>query len=92
MTATTIPAIIGSIVVAVIALVGTLAGSYMANNKTQALLNYRMDAIEKKVDKSSDSTEELKEDVTILKRDMKTAFNQIGEIREDVRDIKKKEN
>ena len=80
---------ITEVLIAVLALVGTIAGSYMANNKTQALLNYRMDEMEKKVDKQGAENATVKEDVTILKRDMKTAFNRIDEIRADVKEIKK---
>lgn len=77
------------VIIALLALIGTIAGSYMANNKTQALLNYRMDEMEKKIDKEETKTETVKEDVTILKRDVKTAFNRIDEIRSEVKEIKK---
>ena len=40
-----------AIVVAVIAFVGTMGGSYMSNRKSQALIAYRLEQLEKKVDK-----------------------------------------
>jgi hypothetical protein len=40
-----------TIVVAILSLVGTLAGSYISGNKTVALLEFRLSALEKKVDK-----------------------------------------
>ena len=42
---------IGEIIVAAIALVGTLGGSYMANKKTTALIAYRLEQLEDKVNK-----------------------------------------
>lgn len=38
-----------SIIVAALALVGTLAGTYFANRKSAALIAYRLEALEKKV-------------------------------------------
>lgn len=38
------------IIVGVLALVGTLAGAYLANRKSTALIAYRMEQLEKKVD------------------------------------------
>lgn len=40
-----------AIVVAVIAFVGTMGGSYISNRKSQALIAYRLEQLEKKVDK-----------------------------------------
>lgn len=39
-----------AIVVAVIAFVGTMGGSYISNRKSQALIAYRLEQLEKKVD------------------------------------------
>jgi hypothetical protein len=39
-----------SIGVAIIALVGTLTGSYFSNRKSQILIAYRLEQLEKKVD------------------------------------------
>lgn len=38
-----------SIIVAALALAGTLAGSYFANRKSTALIAYRLEALEKRV-------------------------------------------
>lgn len=40
-----------TIVVALLSLAGTLAGAYFANKKTAALVSYRLEQLEKKVDK-----------------------------------------
>ena len=79
----------GEIIVAVLALIGTIIGATVTGDKIKALLNYRMDELEKKFDKESAKMETVKEDVTVLKRDVKTAFNRIDEIRSDVKELHK---
>jgi hypothetical protein len=39
------------VIVAVISLIGTVSGSYLAQRKTTALISYRLEQLEKKVDK-----------------------------------------
>lgn len=39
------------IIIAVLSMVGTLAGAYLANRKSSALIAYRLDKLEEKVDK-----------------------------------------
>lgn len=38
-----------NIIVAVLALIGTLAGAYLANRKSSALIAYRLEELEKRV-------------------------------------------
>ena len=73
----------GEIIVAVLALIGTLAGSILASNKTQALIGYRLDQLEIKVEKHN----QVIERTAILERDLKTAFNKIDELKTDVREL-----
>ena len=59
---------ISAIIVAVLSLIGTLAGSYLTGNKTIALLEYRLKALEEKVDKHNhviERTYELEKHVSI---------------------------
>ena len=66
--------IIAEIVVAALALVGTLAGSYWSNRKSAALMEYRLQELEKKVDKHNqviERTFRLEEDVALLKAEDK---------------------
>lgn len=42
---------LSSVIVGVLALLGTLCGSYMSNRRSTALLNYRLEQLEKKVDR-----------------------------------------
>lgn len=74
---------IGEIIVAVLALIGTLVGSILASNKTQALIGYRLDQLEIKVEKHN----QVIERTAILERDLKTAFNKIDELKTDVREL-----
>lgn len=46
-----------TIIVAVLALIGTLAGAYMANRKSSALIAYRLEQLEEKVNKHNNVIE-----------------------------------
>ena len=48
-----------SIIVGVLALAGTLIGSMMSNNKTQALVTYRIQQLEDKVNKHNNLVERM---------------------------------
>ena len=67
-----------TIVVAAISLLGTLAGSYFANSKTNALLSYRLEQLERKVEKHNSVVERTFQ----LENNVQTAFSRIDEIRE----------
>ena len=58
-----------SIVVALITAVGALIGTYIANRKAAALMEYRLEQLEKKVDKHNNLVERMyhiEERVTVL--------------------------
>ena len=69
-----------TIVVAILALVGTLAGSWMTSQKTQ----WRLDQLEKKQDKHN----EIVERFAILEHDETTQWKRIDELREDMEKLK----
>ena len=69
-----------TVIVAVISLLGTLAGSYFANSKTTALLSYRMEQLEKKVEKHNQVVERTYK----IEKDLNTAFIRIDELKEDI--------
>ena len=52
---------IESIIVAVLSLMGTLTGTYMANRKSSALIAYRLEQLEKKVDLHNNAIERVYE-------------------------------
>lgn len=68
-----------TIIVAAISLIGTLVGSYFANSKTTALLSYRLEQLEKKVEKHNQVVERTYK----LEKDLSTAFIRIDELKED---------
>lgn len=72
-----------TIVVAALALIGTLAGSYMANNKATALITYRMDQLEKKVEKHNSVVERTYK----LEKDVEKAFVIIGEMHDEMQKL-----
>ena len=50
---------LASILTAVLGLTGTLTGSFLAHRKSTALLTYRMEQLEKKVDKHNNLVERV---------------------------------
>ena len=79
---TAVATVIGSLISGLVALVV----ASIQHNKTSALMAYRLDQLEKKMDKHN----QVIERVTILERDNKTAFNRIDELRADIKDVEDK--
>ena len=48
-----------TIIVAIISLIGTLAGSYYSQRRSSALIAYRLEQLEKKVDKHNHLVERM---------------------------------
>ena len=48
-----------SIIVAILALLGTLAGSFFSHRKTTALISYRLEQLERKVDLHNNAVERI---------------------------------
>lgn len=74
---------IGEIIVAAIALVGTLGGSYMANKKTTALIAYRLEQLENKVNKHNqviERTYRLEERVAVDEEKLQVANHRIEDL------------
>ena len=74
-----------TIIVAVLSMMGTLAGSFFSNNKTTALITYRIQQLEEKVNKHNNLVERM----AIVERDLKTAYNKIDDLKEDVHELHK---
>ena len=68
-----------SIAVAILALIGTACGSLAGVKQANKVVELRLDTLEKKVDKHN----HLVERITVVERDLKTAFRYIDDIRED---------
>ena len=79
-----------AIVVAALGLVGTLAGSYLANRKSTALVIYRLEQLEQKVSKHNNLVERtyaLEEAVALAEERQKVANHRIDDLEKDVHNI-----
>lgn len=66
--------VIATVVVAVISLVGTLCGTYFSNRKSSALMEYRLQQLEDKVNKHNnliERTYKLEEDSLLHEAELK---------------------
>lgn len=75
------------VLVAVLALVGTLFGSGSGVLISNKLVNYRIEQLEIKLDKYTDKSDEVIKEQAVIKRDLETAFHRIDELREEVHKI-----
>ena len=74
-----------SIIVGILSLVGTLSGSVVGILTANKLTNYRIDQLEKKVDKHNSIIER----VALLEKDNGTQWKRIDELKLDLEAIKK---
>ena len=89
--------IVTEIIVAALALVGTLAGSYMANNKTTAIMQVEMDHVKsdmaamkeemksdiKELDDKVHKHNNLVERMALVEQSTKSAHHRIDEIKKN---------
>ena len=71
------------IIIAVLSMVGTLAGAYLANRKSCALIAYRLDKLEEKVDKHNsviERTFKLEEQAALIEERIKVANHRIEDL------------
>ena len=74
---------VADIIIAVLALLGTLGGAYFANKKSTALIAYRLEQLEKKVDKHNqviERTYALEEKTGLLEERVKVANHRIDDL------------
>lgn len=72
-----------SIVVALLAMIGTMSGAYFANKKSTALIAYRLEQLEEKVNKHNsviERTYKLEEAEAVLEEKLKVANNRINDL------------
>lgn len=75
-----------AIVVGILAFIGTLVGAYCSNNKTVALVTYRLQALEKKVEQHNKVVERM----FIAENDIKTMKKEIEKVEVEVHEIDNK--
>lgn len=71
------------IIIAVLSMVGTLAGAYLTNRKSSALIAYRLDKLEEKVDKHNsviERTFKLEEQAALIEERIKVANHRIEDL------------
>ena len=76
-----------SIIVAALALLGTLAGTYFANRKSAALIAYRLEALERKVQAHNnliERTYKLEERTELQEEKIKVANHRIEDLEKKV--------
>lgn len=72
-----------TIIVAIIAMIGTVSGSYFSNRKSQALIAYRLEQLEEKVNKHNNLVErtyKLEEQSAVMEEKIKVANNRIADL------------
>lgn len=71
------------IIIGVLAFAGTMGGAYAANRKSAALMAYRLEQLEKKVDKHNkviERTYELEEARAVIQEQIKVANHRIEDL------------
>ena len=71
------------IIVGVLSLIGTLAGTYFANRKSSAIIAYRLELLEKKADKHNSVVErtfKLEEQTAVIEEKIKVANHRIEDL------------
>lgn len=77
---------ISTIIVAAIALVGTLTGSFLSNSKTTSLILYRIGELEKKVEKHNsivERTYKLEECMQVHEEKLRVANHRIEDLEKE---------
>lgn len=72
-----------TVIVALLSLAGTLAGTYLANRKSTALVVYRLEQLEEKVNKHNqviERTYKLEEQEALLEEKVKVANHRIDDL------------
>lgn len=75
-----------TIIVALIAFAGTLSGSFFAQRKSTALIAYRLEQLEKKVDKHNsvvERTYSLEKRADVVDEKLKVANHRIDDLESD---------
>ncbi|MDO4983542.1 MAG: hypothetical protein Q4E35_08315 [Eubacteriales bacterium] len=78
-----------TVIVAIISFLGTLLGAYIANRKSAAIMEYRLEQLEKKVDKHNtviERTYALEKRAEVFEEKIKVANKRILDLEEENRE------
>lgn len=73
------------VLIALFSLLGTFIGAGGGVLVSNKLSNYRIEQLEKKLDKYADKADETTKELAVTKRDLETAFLRIDELREIIK-------
>lgn len=76
------------IIVGVLALIGTLCGAYFSNRKAGALIAYRMEQLEERVNKHNNLVERvyrLEERTEVQEEKLRVVNHRIGDLEDETR-------
>lgn len=76
-----------TVIVGILSLIGTLAGSYCVGNKTTAVIQERIRALEEKVNKHNNIVERTYK----LEGEMETVHTIIESIEDNIKELKKED-
>ena len=68
------------VLIALLALVGTLVGSGSGILISNKLVNYRIEQLEKKIDKYSDNQDKITERLVVVEQSTKSAHHRIDDV------------
>jgi len=74
-----------TVLVAVISLLGTLIGSISGVLVSNKLSNYRIEQLERKLDRYASNVDEMRERLAVVERDVQTTFLRIDELRNEMK-------
>lgn len=75
------------ILIAILGMVGTMTGSYFSNRKSQALISYRLESLEKKVEVHNHFAErmfKIEQDQAVINEQLKNTDKRISELEKGV--------
>lgn len=75
-----------AVLVALISLLGTLFGSVSGVLISNKLTTYRIEQLEKKLDRYASNVDEMRERLAVLERDVGTAHQRIDELKSAIRE------
>lgn len=77
-----------TVIVGALAMLGTLGGAYLANRRSSALIAYRLEQLEKKVDKHNNVIERtyaLEKRAELMDEKMKVANHRIDDLEKETK-------
>lgn len=69
-----------AVIVALISLIGTITGSFTGVFVSSKLATYRIEQLEKKIDKYANNVDEMKERLIIVEQSTKSAHHRLDDI------------